>query len=166
MGETVTGDIPYSFRDSIDSMIFIRDGTNLWNRQLEPVRKGRTGSSYAARKDKMETGTSNIRDIVSRLLTLDPYKIVLFGSYASEGEGSGSDIDLLVILDSEVISQTYEERMNRRLKVRASVQEINKQVPIDLIVYTKAEYELLQRNGTSFQKEIESSGKTLFEKAI
>ena len=114
----------------------------------------------------METGTSNIRDIVSRLLTLDPYKIVLFGSYASEGEGSGSDIDLLVILDSEVISQTYEERMNRRLKVRASVQEINKQVPIDLIVYTKAEYELLQRNGTSFQKEIESSGKTLFKKAI
>lgn len=108
---------------------------------------------------------NDIRDIVSRLLTFDPYRIVLFGSYALGMENPGSDIDLLVILDSEVISQTYEERMKRRLIVRESIQEINRQVPIDLIVYTKAEYQLLQRHGTSFVNEIESSGKTLYEKA-
>lgn len=113
----------------------------------------------------MKTRTNDIRDIVSRLLTFDPYRIVLFGSYALEVEAPGSDIDLLVILDSEVISQTYEERMKRRLIVRKSIQEINRQVPIDLIVYTKAEYQLLQRHGTSFVNEIESSGKTLYEKA-
>ncbi len=113
----------------------------------------------------MKTRTNYIRDIVSRLLTFDPYRIVLFGSYALGMENPGSDIDLLVILDSEVISQTYEERMKRRLIVRKSIQEINKQVPIDLIVYTKAEYQLLQRHGTSFVNEIESSGKTLYEKA-
>lgn len=113
----------------------------------------------------MKTRTNNIRDIVSRLLTFDPYRIVLFGSYALGVEAPGSDIDLLVVLDSEVISQTYEERMKRRLIVRKSIQEINKQVPIDLIVYTKAEYQLLQRHGTSFINEIESSGKTLYEKA-
>ncbi len=113
----------------------------------------------------MKTRTNDIRDIVSRLLTFDPYRIVLFGSYALGMENPGSDIDLLVILDSEVISQTYEERMKRRLIVRKSIQEINKQVPIDLIVYTKAEYQLLQRHGTSFVNEIESSGKTLYEKA-
>ena len=97
---------------------------------------------------------NDIRDIVSRLLTFDPYRIVLFGSYALGMENPGSDIDLLVILDSEVISQTYEERMKRRLIVRESIQEINRQVPIDLIVYTKAEYQLLQRHGTSFVNEI------------
>ena len=113
----------------------------------------------------MKPRTNDIRDIVSRLLTFDPYRIVLFGSYALGIEDSGSDIDLLVVLDSEVISQTYEERMKRRLIVRKSLQEINKQVPIDLIVYTKAEYQLLQRHGTSFVNEIESSGKTLYEKA-
>lgn len=107
---------------------------------------------------------NDIRDIVSRLLTFDPYRIVLFGSYALGMENPGSDIDLLVILDSEVISQTYEERMKRRLTVRNSVREINKQVPIDLVVYTRAEYELLQKQGASFLNGIESSGKTLYEK--
>ena len=113
----------------------------------------------------METKNHNIREIVSRLLTLDPYRIVLFGSHALGAGDSGSDIDLLVILDSEVISRTYEERMKRRLRVRDSIQEINKHIPIDLIIYTKAEHEFLQKHGTSFLNEIESSRKTLYEKA-
>lgn len=113
----------------------------------------------------MEARTHDIGEIVSRLLALDPYRIVLFGSYASGAGDSGGDVDLLVILDSEVISRTYEERMKRRLIVRDSIQEINKQTPIDLIVYTKAEYEFLQKHGASFLNEIESSGKTLYEKA-
>ena len=117
------------------------------------------------RREQMETKTSDIYDIVSSLLTCDPYRIVLFGSHALGTEETRSDIDLLVILDSEVISQTYEERMQRRLVVRDSIQEINRQIPIDLIVYTKAEYELLQRHGTSFLNEIERLGKTLYEKA-
>ena len=117
------------------------------------------------RREQMETKTNDIYDIVSSLLTCDPYRIVLFGSHALGTEETGSDIDLLVILDSEVISQTYEERMQRRLIVRDSIQEINRQIPIDLIVYTKAEYELLQSHGTSFLNEIESLGKILYEKA-
>ena len=113
----------------------------------------------------MATKTSDIYDIVSSLLTCDPYRIVLFGSHALGTEETGSDIDLLVILDSEVISQTYEERMQRRLVVRKRIEAINRLVPIDLIVYTKAEYELLQRHGISFLNEIESLGKILYEKA-
>ena len=109
---------------------------------------------------------ANLDDIVSCLLTVDPYRIVLFGSLAAETGSSESDIDLLVILDSEAISQTYdEERMKRRLTVRNSIREINRQIPIDLVVYTRAEYELLQKQGASFLNGIESSGKTLYEKA-
>ena len=113
----------------------------------------------------MEAKTGAIHDIVSRLIALDPYRIVLFGSVASGTEELGSDIDLLVILDSEKISQTYEERMQSRLMVRKSLFAVNKHVPIDLIVYTKGEYELLQRQSPSFLQEIESTGKTLYEKA-
>ena len=54
---------------------------------------------------------SSLDQIVSRLLTVDPYRIVLFGSLAAGMEKAESDMDLLVILDSETISQTYEERM-------------------------------------------------------
>ena len=113
----------------------------------------------------METMTSTINEIVSHLRVIDPFRIVLFGSHAFETEELESDIDLLVILDSEDISQTYEQRMQSRLLVRKSVQAINKQVAIDLIVYTKGEYQYLQRQGSSFLKEIESTGKTLYEKA-
>ena len=113
----------------------------------------------------METMTSTINEIVSHLRAIDPFRIVLFGSHAFETEELESDIDLLVILDSEDISQTYEQRMQSRLLVRESVQAINKQVAIDLIVYTKGEYQDLQRQGSSFLKEIESTGKTLYEKA-
>ncbi len=113
----------------------------------------------------MEAKTGAIHDIVSRLIALDPYRIVLFGSVASGTEELGSDIDLLVILDSEKISQTYEERMQGRLMVRKSLLSVNKHVPIDLIVYTKGEYELLKKYGSSFLLELESSGKTLYEKA-
>ncbi len=113
----------------------------------------------------METRTNYIDNIVSRLLTLDPYKIVLFGSHAIETQGEESDIDLLVILDSEAISQTYKEKMKKKLMVRNLIIEINKRVPIDLIVYTKAEYEIMVKHGSSFLKEITTSGKTLYEKA-
>ncbi len=98
-------------------------------------------------------------------MTLDPYKIVLFGSHAIEAQGEGSDIDLLVILDSEAISQTYKEKMKKKLMVRNKIIEINERVPIDLIVYTKAEYEIMVKHGSSFLKEITTSGKTLYEKA-
>ena len=109
--------------------------------------------------------TSAINEIVSRLRTIDPFRIVLFGSHALETEDSESDIDLLVILDSEDIPQTYEQRMQGRLLVRESVQAINSHVAIDLIVYTKEEYQYLQKHGSSFLKEIESTGKALYEKA-
>ena len=114
---------------------------------------------------KVDTKISAINEIVSRLRTIDPFRIVLFGSLALEMEESESDIDLLVILDSENISQTYEERMQGRLMVRESLQAVNKHVPIDLVVYTRGEYEFLQNHGSSFLKEIESTGKTLYEKA-
>lgn len=112
----------------------------------------------------MEAKTGAIHDIVSRLIALDPYRIVLFGSVASGTEELGSDIDLLVILDSEKISQTYEERMQGRLMVRKCLLTVNKHIPIDLIVYTRGEYELLQKHDSSFLQEIESSGKSLYEK--
>ena len=107
---------------------------------------------------------NTIVDIIELLSPLDPYRIVLFGSYAQEREIPESDLDLLIILDSETISQTYEDRMSRRIKVRNRIREINREIPFDLLVYTKAEYATLQRHGASFLNEIARSGKTLFEK--
>ena len=112
-----------------------------------------------------KTTTSDLDDIVSRLLSVDPYRIVLFGSAAAGEQTAESDIDLLVILDSHAVPRTYDERMATRIAVRESIRDINRRLPIDLVVYTRAEYELLDKQGASFLSGIERSGKTLYEKS-
>ena len=94
--------------------------------------------------------TDTVREIVASLLTLDPYRFVLFGSHALDREHLESDVDLLVIMDSEIISRTYEERMHRRIAARQCIQEINKKIPIDLLVYTRAEYKTFCTKASRF----------------
>jgi predicted nucleotidyltransferase len=45
----------------------------------------------------------------------EPYivKIILFGSYARGNPNEHSGIDLMVILDNNHVSKTYEERLNK-----------------------------------------------------
>ena len=113
----------------------------------------------------MKTQAEYIEDIVSRLKMLDPYKIVLFGSQASGTDTVASDIDLLIVLDSDSIPQTYEEKMGNKLAVRKKIIDINERVPIDLVVYTKAEFDIIEKNKTSFSNEIRKNGISLYEKA-
>ena len=54
--------------------------------------------------------------------------------------------------------------MSRRIEVRNCIREINREIPFDLLVYTKAEYAILQRQGASFLNAIARSGKILYEK--
>ena len=94
-----------------------------------------------------------------------PYRIVLFGSVALDTDSMASDINLLFILDTANIAQTYEERIEVRLLVRESLRAFNRHVPIDLVVYTRGEYEFFQRQSSSLLREIEPCGKTLYGKA-
>ena len=112
----------------------------------------------------MNSYAEYIEEIVAKLILLDPYKIILFGSQASGTYTEDSDIDLFVILDSERVSQTYEEKMRNYLTASNQIIEINERVPIDLIVYTKAEYDILEENNVSFINEVRETGKTLYEK--
>ncbi len=55
--------------------------------------------------------------------------------------------------------------MQNKLLVRKCIYDISKKIPIDLLVYTKKEYEIIKENPNSFFKEISVTGKTLYEKA-
>ncbi len=113
----------------------------------------------------MKTNAEYIEEIVSKLQGLSPHKIILFGSQATGSYTEDSDIDLIIILDSKNIPQTYEEKMKNKLAVRNCLFEINEHVPIDLLVYTKAEYDIIEKAKTSLIKEINNTGKILYEKA-
>jgi uncharacterized protein len=103
--------------------------------------------------------------ITASLKTLNPLIIILFGSYAKNEIIEDSDMDFLIVLDENRVPQSYEEKIALKLKVRARLGEITKQIPIDLLVYTIPEYAELKRLNTSFYREIEQTGLVLYEKA-
>ena len=113
----------------------------------------------------MKDGRKYIPEIIKILKQINPYKIILFGSYANGIFSEDSDIDLIVVLDSSEIAKNYEEKMKNKLLVRRYLYELSKKVAIDLVVYTKGEFEIISNNENSFYNEIKNTGKILYEKA-
>ena len=103
--------------------------------------------------------------IIERIKIYDPQKIILFGSLYRETITDDSDIDILVILDSNNIPATYQEKMLSKRSIRKSIRDINKKIPIDLIVYTKMELEYLSKEDNPFLNEINTNGRVVYEKA-
>jgi predicted nucleotidyltransferase len=108
--------------------------------------------------------TSILNNLVDRLKVSDPYKIILFDSYATGNETENSDIDLMIILDNDDVSKTYEERQNKKLYIRKLVREINYRKSLDILVYSKEELKKIKEYGNYFVDEIEKTGKVIYEK--
>lgn len=79
--------------------------------------------------------------IVEQLLPLKPEKVVLFGSYAYGEPNASSDIDLYVVTSDDFIPKNWREKSAVFLKTIKALDEIQKQIPIDLIAHTKPMYE-------------------------
>ncbi|MCL2282063.1 MAG: nucleotidyltransferase domain-containing protein [Fibromonadales bacterium] len=112
----------------------------------------------------MSLSADVISRIVQCLMGLNVYKVILFGSYAKGTATEDSDIDLVVILDSNEMSQLFKDRMARRRPVSRALLEINRQYSMDIIVYTKAEFNYLKHKEDFFVQEIEETGKELYGK--
>ena len=108
--------------------------------------------------------STTLNNLVVSLKPSDPYKIVLFGSYANGNPTEHSDIDLMVILDNDHISTTYQERLDKKLYIRTLVLDINQEIPLDILVYSKAELKKIKEYGNTFITEIEKTGKVIYEK--
>ena len=106
-----------------------------------------------------------LNNLINSLKPSDPYKIILFGSYANGTPNEHSDIDIMVILDNDHVSKTFEERLNKKLSIRNLVLEINRKIPLDLLVYSREEFKMVKNYGNYFIDEIEKSGKVIYEKA-
>ena len=106
-----------------------------------------------------------IEDLIFLLKPSDPYKIILFGSHATGNPNKDSDIDIMVILDNNDVSKTYTERLNKKIYIRNLLININRNIPLDILVYSKEELKLIKNNGNYFIDEIEKKGKVIYEKA-
>jgi predicted nucleotidyltransferase len=105
-----------------------------------------------------------IEEMTERLKELKPYKVILFGSYANGNPTEDSDLDVLVVLDSEERSKTFDELIERGRPVSSALYEINKKIAMDIIVYTLAEFEYLRKQKDFFVEEVVETGKVLYER--
>lgn len=85
-----------------------------------------------------------------------PEMIVLFGSYAQGRIGPDSDIDLLVIKDSNL------RRDERDREIRPLLRDIK--LPLDIFVYTPEEVNKFRQLEGSFLNEIFKKGEVIYEK--
>ncbi len=86
----------------------------------------------------------------------DAERVVLFGSYARGDAGETSDVDLLIIAESEL----------PRFKRTRDLYKLFRPYPfaMDLIVYTPEEISRGERSAVSFVSTVLREGKTLYER--
>ena len=111
-----------------------------------------------------ESANSYVPLLLRRLRRLDLFKVILFGSHAYGVPAEGSDIDLLVVLNRDDYPETWQERSDLYVQVSRAIRDIRQQVPVDLIVHTKAMYKKFVEMDSLFAREIKTNGRILYEK--
>ena len=99
-----------------------------------------------------------LKGIVKKLRAkYDPIKIVLFGSYAYGDPSGDSDIDLLILKDTD------ERMVDRFVTVKRIIYNPHRKIPVSPLVYTPKELEARMKMGDDFIKEVVRRGVVLYE---
>jgi len=99
---------------------------------------------------------NQINEVVNRIVeNYFPERIILFGSYAYGNPTKDSDLDLLIVKDSNI------PRYKRGREVRKYLRGLK--VPIDLMVYTNEEIQKWRDVRTAFITGIMKKGKILYD---
>lgn len=102
--------------------------------------------------------SESLPEVVARIVAqLDPEKIVLFGSYAYGAPTADSDVDLLIILDTDAPRRERTWLVSRLL--------IPRPFPVDILVKTPQEIEQALAGRDFFLQEIMRRGKVLYERS-
>jgi len=97
-----------------------------------------------------------LENIVFRLKTnYQPEKIILFGSYAEGVPTEESDLDILIIKDTDKNPWKRSEEIDRFMPPN---------IPLDILVYTPLEVAERLRMNDLFIREIIEKGRILYEK--
>lgn len=104
-----------------------------------------------------------IQQLESILSKLDPFMVILFGSYAYGTPDQDSDLDVFVVLNDHSMPVTFKEKQDLYLKVSSLIRPIAKQIPIDLMVFTIPMFEQFKNANTSFSEEVITKGIVIYE---
>lgn len=79
----------------------------------------------------------------------------LFGSRASEEADGESDVDVVVILEREEPFASFKERSAVLVDLRRRLSRISSNYGLDLLLFTRREWNTFVENGSSFSREIQ-----------
>ena len=96
--------------------------------------------------------------IIEALKPLDLDGVFLFGSYARGNPGKDSDIDLYVITKDEFMPKNFTEKNAVYLNVARKLYDIEKEIPVDLIVHTREMNRRFIEMGGGFSRNIVNNG--------
>lgn len=97
----------------------------------------------------------SIKAITNRIVKhYSPESVILFGSYGKEPFRVDSDIDLLIV------KETDKRAIDRQVEVEKLLSD--REVPLDIIVYTPREVRFLYSVGSPFIEEVMNTGRLLY----
>lgn len=100
-----------------------------------------------------------LKNIKSRLIKdYNPEKIIIFGSYGKKNFREDSDIDILIIKD------TNRTHLERQIDVEKILYD--RAIPLDIIVYTPQEITFLYSIGSPFIEEIMENGRLIYMRKV
>lgn len=100
---------------------------------------------------------SLLEEVVRRIVeAVDPEKIILFGSHAYGKPHEESDLDILVVMDSDL------PRYKRSVPIYKALADLL--IPMDVLVYTPNEIEAWEDVPQAFITSVLRKGKVLYEK--
>lgn len=102
-----------------------------------------------------------IETIVTALQPLNPEKVVLFGSYAAKNSHADSDIDLYIVSQEEFIPASYSENIQHYKKYTSPLKRLKQQIPLDIVVHTRAMNRRFEADGSSFARQIMRNGERI-----
>jgi predicted nucleotidyltransferase len=98
-----------------------------------------------------------LEDVTRRIVVAcDPHRIILFGSYAYGHPSADSDVDLLIVMESDERPAARAMRVSRLLRPRP--------FPMDILVRTPEEIQRRLNMGDYFIREVIERGRILYER--
>ena len=104
------------------------------------------------KKPPEEQIVRHIETLVSSIKALNPERIILFGSAARGDYTAHSDIDIIVVMqsDKDFFHRTYEV-----------IRHCESDIPLDLLVYTPQEFQSMIEHENPFISSVLKEGKVL-----
>lgn len=109
--------------------------------------------SVTVRQKIKENFDNEIQRLIEGIKNYNPEKIILYGSWARGDYHEGSDVDLVIIKET---NERFMDRIGKILDLN------NSNLAIEPLVYTPSEFDKMKKEGNPFIEQVAKEGKVIY----